>query len=263
MATMRKYKPPAVAQPDLMPRSEVAPVPEVSAPTAPPAAGPESLNPLMVQIAAQRHAEEMQRQRAQQPQQQPMSVEQHIDALPGLSDHKRAFLKQYPQLMAEPLHHLMRHNFQLALHAGVPDDTPAMDNAILAGVQRDLEHHHRLTLAHARPAAENTQPHQDVLQAAQALAHEAEALLAERPADAPATLTAPRRSMPMTAPVSRDVPMMSGGSAPASQTLSPDERAIAAVSFPHLPKPQAEYEYLKNRRRMHALKASGAIQGDQ
>lgn len=177
MATRRRYKVPTDHTP-----AEANNVPEVSAPVAPAAAVPETTdNPLLVQLAAQRHAEDMQRQRAEQPQQQPTSVEQHIDALPGLSDHKRAFLKQYPQLMAEPLHNLMPHNYQLALHAGVADDTPAMDSAILAGVQRDLEHHAQLASAHAGPTAENMPAHQDAVQAAQELAREAEFLPSGQP----------------------------------------------------------------------------------
>ena len=59
-----------------------------------------------------------------------------------------------------------------------------------------------------------------------------------------------RRSMPMSAPVSRDYVGVSGRPFE-SNSLSRDERDIARSSFPHLPAPEAEYEYLKNKRRMH------------
>lgn len=67
--------------------------------------------------------------------------------------------------------------------------------------------------------------------------------------------------MPMSAPVSRDVPSATG--VRQSNTLSQDEREIARVSFPHLPAAQAEYQYLLNKRRMHEWKADGRIQGDR
>jgi len=56
---------------------------------------------MMRAVEAARRADDLQRQRAQQPQQQPLTVEQYIDTLPGLSDRKRAFLKHYP-MMLEP-----------------------------------------------------------------------------------------------------------------------------------------------------------------
>jgi hypothetical protein len=56
--------------------------------------------------------------------------------------------------------------------------------------------------------------------------------------------------------------MAAGGRQPGNNTLSAEERQIAHVSFPHLAKTAAEYEYLQNRRRMHEMKKDGRIQGD-
>jgi len=57
--------------------------------------------------------------------------------------------------------------------------------------------------------------------------------------------------------------MLSGDRRSTENTLSAEERQIAHVSFPRLSRTDAEYQYLLNRRRMHEMKASGAIQGDR
>ena len=110
-----------------------------------------------------------------------------------------------------------------------------MDSAILAGVARDIEHHRALaslTSAQARPTEENHLAHQETATASDALAREAEGYLAEHQAEHPAAPpAAPRRNIPMSAPVSRDVPMTSGGRAQENNTLSVAEREIAHVSF--------------------------------
>jgi hypothetical protein len=105
--------------------------------------------------------------------------------------------------LTEPYHHSMRHAYHLALNAGVPDDSPEMDHAILQGVARDIEHHRALsalTSADSRPTAQNHQTHQDAHQAADELAREAEMhLAAEQPV--PAAAPPQRRSIPVSAPV--------------------------------------------------------------
>jgi hypothetical protein len=92
---------------------------------------------------------------------------------------------------------------------------------------------------------------------AQGLLEEA---LAARPPPPPA---APRRSIPFSAPVSREVSMSTGGKPSGENRLSAEERQIAHVSFPHLAKTTAEYEYLQNRKKMIAMKKDGRIQGDR
>lgn len=258
MAVRRRYKtggpapvdvdPVAVAEP---PAAPVAQTPE-----------PEPENQLVGQIAAQAHAEELQRQSPQHqaaPVDHQQQVAAHIDSLP-ISEHKKAFLYQYPQLLVEPLNHLMRHQYQIALHAGVEDDTPAMNEAILVGIQRDLEHHRALTSANARPTLDNAQAHQEASQAAQELTREAEAIMAERQADQPAALPAPRRSIPMSAPVSREVPLASGDRASQDNTLTVEEREVARNSFTdqNLTNSQKEQLYWQNKRKLKQMRASGA-----
>jgi hypothetical protein len=102
--------------------------------------------------------------------------------------------------------------------------------------------------------------HDTAAEAAADLQREAEMhLAAHQPA--PTAPKPQRKGYPMAAPVSRDTPSVSGHRSQ-DRTLSADERQIARVSMPHLPAEQAEYEYLQNRRRMHAMKADGRIQGD-
>ncbi|MGB6396923.1 MAG: hypothetical protein WBF73_14750, partial [Bradyrhizobium sp.] len=72
-------------------------------------------------------------------------------------------------MLKEPFLHSMRHAHAMALHAGLVDDSPQMDSAILAGVAKDIEHHRALsalTSAQARPTPENAQMHQDTAEAA-------------------------------------------------------------------------------------------------
>jgi hypothetical protein len=253
VSTRRRYKsdPPAV---------NVGPAPAPAPPAAPePTSEGDDANPLQRAYDAARHAEELQRQPARA-----ADVHAHIDSLP-ISGHKKAFLHANPALAQAPLSHVMAHHYQLALHSGVPDDSEFMNQTVLQGVQRDIAHHHALkalTSADARPTAANAQAHEDAGESAAELMREAEghqaAWLAENPPPAPPQK---RRSIPMSAPVSRDFSAVSG-SRQQENTLRADERQIARVSFPHLSPLQAEYAYLQNKKRMMATKADGRIQGD-
>jgi hypothetical protein len=270
VATRRRYKsdPPAVD-------NVAAPGP----PAAPePAPEGDDVSPLQRALEAQSHAEELQRQHAQRQQiglpeppidpTERQAIDAHIDGIDGLSDHKRRFLKSHPSLLTEPYKRSMAHAYHLALYAGVADDTVAMDHAILSGVAKDIEHHRALsalTSADARPTPENAQMHEDAGQGADELMREAEehqrSWMAENPPPAPPQK---RRSIPMSAPVSRDGPSYSGQRIDAGKIhLTKDERQIAYASFPHMSKFQAEMAYAANRKRMHAMKADGSIQGDR
>lgn len=80
---------------------------------------------------------------------------------------------------------------------------------------------------------------------------------------APETKTEPaptqRRSMPMSAPVSRQAPSPSGQRQSGSMTLNAEERAVARNSFTatDLSNAQKEYLYAKNKARYQAMKANG------
>jgi hypothetical protein len=270
MATRRRYR-------NSPPPAEVAAAAAPAPPAAPdmppdPSPGVED-NPLQRALEAQQHAEQLQHQHAQRRQiglpepeldpQRRQHVEAHIDSM-GLSAHKARFLKSHPSLLSPPYNRSMANAYHLALHAGVADDTVAMDHAILAGVAKDIEHHRALsalTSADARPTPENHAMHEDVGQAADELAREAEGHLAEYQPE-PTAPPQRKRSIPMSAPVSRDIPGASGQRIDTGNTLRKDEREIARVSFPHLPPAQAEFQYLKNKKLMLEMKRDGRIQGD-
>jgi hypothetical protein len=271
VSTRRKYRTPADRTPaDL----NVAVAPELGLSAAPEPAPEE--NPLQRAYKAQRHAEELQRQHAHRQQiglpeppidpHQRQAIDAHIDSIHGLTDHQKRFLKSHPSLLHEPYLSLMQHAVMIARHARIAEDTPAFDQAILSGIAKDIEHHRALsamTSADARPTPENAQMHQETEQGAADLMREADehhaAWLAENPPPPPPQR---KRSIPMSAPVSRDVAGVSGQRIDSGNTLRADERQIARVSFPHLSPPQAEYAYLQNKKRMIAMKADGRIQGD-
>lgn len=72
-----------------------------------------------------------------------------------------------------------------------------------------------------------------------------------------------RRSMPVSAPVSRDVPTATGAR-PGSVTLTEEERKIARISIldrpdmPNMTNEQKEYLYAQNKRKLHAMRANGS-----
>jgi hypothetical protein len=187
-------------------------------------------NPLIRAHAATLRAEELHRQAAQRP----PTVEEHIDQIPGLTSHKRAFLKQHPKMATDPEEsRAMSFHYQAALAAGVPDDSEEMDRAILAGMYREREYQ-------AKDKA---------------------------PADAAprAPIAAPRKSLPVSAPVSRQTVSHSTGRPMSSKmTLSAEERDIARRSIinrpdmPPLSDAQKEYIYLQNRNRYRSMLADGS-----
>jgi hypothetical protein len=182
-----------------------------------------------------------------------------------LSDHKRGFLKQFPIMLDREVTPIMARHYQAGLQAGLEDDSDKLDRYVLDHVARDIEHQRQLTSPQARPTPENQARHEDVEEHATALQEEAEALLDDAvAAHQPAPPPAARRSVQYSAPVSRESPTMAtGGRQSANNTLSAEERQIAHVSFPHLPKTAAEYQYLQNRKLMREMKADGRIQNGE
>jgi hypothetical protein len=73
--------------------------------------------------------------------------------LQGLSDRKRAFLKQYPLLLQPENTRLLRDEYNRALAEGVADDSDAMETRLLSGIVRRMEGRHNQR-AGARAMAE-------------------------------------------------------------------------------------------------------------
>jgi hypothetical protein len=267
MVVRRKYK------------SRVAPTvadePVAAAPAPPDAPGPatdaDDANPFQHALEAQQHAEALQHQHQHRQsiglaeparsEAELRAIDQFVESIPNISDHQRRFLRSHPTLMTSPYDQLMAHAITLAKHAGIEPDTDAMDRAILVGVQRDLEHHRALsalTSSAGRPTPQNAALHEDIDQHVTDLQAEAEQHMAEhRPAPSAPPLPK-RRSMPMSAPVSRDYVSVSGRPRE-SNTLTADERQIAHNSFsdPRMSNEQKEYLYLKNRQKLHRMRDSG------
>ena len=269
MVVRRKYK------------SRVAPAvadePVAAAPASPVAPGAmnraDGANPLQRAHEALQHAENLQRQRQhrqniglaepQRSEAELRAIDQFVESIPNLSDHQRRFLRSHPTLMTSPYDQLMAHAITLAKHAGIEPDTDAMDRAILVGVQRDLEHHRALsalTSSAARPTPQNAAPHVGVDQHVADLNTEAAQHMVGNQQPAPSAPPLPkRRSMPMSAPVSRDYVSVSGRPA-LDNHLTAEERQIARNSFgdPHMSDAEKELLYMRNRNKYRAAKADGS-----
>jgi hypothetical protein len=226
-----------VAPPEPAP-VEAAPVsPAPSSPAAPPPSADD--DPLIRALRAQTRAEELQRQAAKPPQ----TIEQHIDGLP-ISDHKKAFLKARPELLQPEKARALASHYHAGLAAGLADDSPELDRAILRGL-----------------ALEG----QAVVDGLRSAAKPMPARIEQEGADlAPAPIAPRKPSVRVSAPVSREAPMPSGKRREdTTVTLTPEEVDMAHRSIidrPDMPKmsnAEKEYSYWLQKKKYLAMKASG------
>jgi hypothetical protein len=152
VATRRKYKVPAYKDGGAVRVDNIIVAPPVEAPVqvehcstsgrppveaAPP---PADDDPLVKAHRAQQRAEEIQRNAARAPQgnaNRPPSIDDVVNAIPGLSEHKRQFLKANSNLLQPANVDAVRFHYHAALNAGVVDDTPEMNQAIPDGIARE------------------------------------------------------------------------------------------------------------------------------
>jgi hypothetical protein len=177
MASRRKYKAPkgyrdggAVLIPDdVAPMSAGADVP----PAATPQEGDNRYHPqpadaddaIRRALAGTQRAEEIQRE-ARQP-----TPDQVIDAIPNLSNSKRAFLKENPHLVLNDVaREATAWTYQRALREGLVDDTPEMFERIRSGVREEME------LRRHRGLSAPDMPEPEITRAAQQLTEEADAI---------------------------------------------------------------------------------------
>ncbi|MET4384374.1 hypothetical protein ABIB73_000109 [Bradyrhizobium sp. F1.4.3] len=275
MATKRKYAPPKyrdggrvpLSADSVLTESEQQPMAvSADAPPQPSAAD----DPMMRAVELQRQAEALQHRRVQEP----LTVEQYVDSLPNLNEHKRTFLRSNPEMLNGEQRELMSQAYIEAMQAGMRDDTPELDRWLVETVRSEMNSR-RTRLADAARAATTVQPQRPELTVereverldAEVAAHRA---MDHANASTPATLAgqlppteptprAPR--MPMTAPVSRDVPTASGRrrASPSQITLSPEERLIARNSFsaPGMTDDERERLYATNKARLQRERAEG------
>jgi len=216
---------------------------------------------------AQRQAEAMQRDPK-------IAIERYVDGLPGLLDRERALLKTYPMLLAPENSRLLQSEFNAALGEGLARDSEAFQNRVLSGVVRHIEARQQRQAEGVKAATVQPPPMAEpsIERMAERLDHEASAIhSAMRVADATpvvlaANLPAPeppmpaRRSLPISAPVSREIPNQAGQRISPTDTritLNPAEREIARSSYHWLPKDQAENLYARQKQKLAAMRKAG------
>jgi hypothetical protein len=205
-----------------------------------------------------RKAEELHRQQATA-QRQPSEHEAYVNSLPGLSDRKRNFLKANPALLRQDVAPIAGEHYQNGLAAGLADDSAELERFVLEKTTQSLEHRRQLRSAPVEP-----EPAVDpeIEKAARELEAEAEALQREYLAPQPMPQAAlPRRSIPVSAPVSRGAPSLATGRpmSMSNRTLSAAEVEIAHNSFTDSTMSNRDKEllYLQNREKLHRMRASG------
>jgi hypothetical protein len=193
-------------------------------------------------VEAQRRAEELQRKATQQS--RPMTIEEAIDRAP-ISDRRKAFLKQHPELCEPRNAPYVEFYYRQSQELGIEDDSDAEHEHVLDGVHGELAHLEQLrNRGRANVAPAPREAHGEAMPPP------------STPMPAPAPPPA-KRSAPMAAPVSREVPTLSGRPSSDQPSLTAEEREIARISFPHLPALSADYEYFKNKKRYQDMKAAG------
>lgn len=187
-------------------------------------------------------------------------IDRHVDNLQGLTEHKRRFLKSHPEVLLDPvLGQTMSRVYDQSLSAGIVDDTPDMDRALIEGMQREIMAQ-RLQVAQRDPDVERLDREAATIRADMGMGLPPPLPLAPPPAPA---APMPRRNIPMSAPVSRDIPSATGGRIARdarSVTLTPAEREIARNSFsdPRMTNAEKELLYAQNKLKLRRMRADGS-----
>jgi len=182
-------------------------------------------------VEATRRAEEFVRQQRAPP--PPQSVDEYIDSVPNLSEFKRNLLRKNPHLLAPEAARSITTHWEAAKAAGIPDDSETMATYLLEQVARDTGWHRSHDLPPPQAAPERNLTMQ------------------------PPT----RRGVPMSAPVSRNVPTSDGRRDTGSVTLNAEQRLVARNAWPdpNVPDEVKEREYAKNLVLMRKRQANGEI----
>jgi hypothetical protein len=209
-------------------------------------------------LTAQRLAEQMQVdamrrvQAEQQPAQQQMTVEQWIASQPW-SDRRKDFVNQHRELLLPQNAEAVESYWKMARRLGITDEAE-VDRYVLNGLSFERGAREALEERAHNPRREEAEDAPDSPAPPQA---RREAL--------PPALSEPRRSIPMTAPVHREAPTMSGKrmSSNNSMRLTEEERKIARESFVdrpefgHLTDAQKEYMYAQQKARYEEMRRNG------
>lgn len=242
---------------------------EMSTPVDTPAPSPirsEDNDAVARAVAAQQRAEELQRQahRAQLHQANIGELQAHHDAKgleaeaqqigslpppsPVLSERRKDFIRANPELVDPENEQLVTALWRRGLKLGLQEDTEAIDQFVVNGL---------------RSAAPPSQASQAPPQAREEPVQRQSAPMADDRLHAPAPSPEPRRSMPMTAPPTREVPTSNGSRRSSDMTLTAEERQIARAAIidrpdmPALTDAEKEFLYLQNRNRYRAMVRDG------
>jgi hypothetical protein len=152
-----------------------------------------------------------------------------------------------------------------AIRRGIAQDSPAFFQSILDGFENEyrtgIEHAKHLAAVKTTPqraAAEARDQADEIIGHAQAMLPP-EAAPAETAKAVPSS-PAPRRSIPISAPVHRDVPTLSGNrESHVDVRLTAEERDIARRSYsaPDMTDAQKEYLYWQNREKLRRMRREG------
>jgi hypothetical protein len=234
VASIRKRKVPKYSAGGAVPRSD-APPPAVPPPIVDDTPDDEASAAILRAYRATLHAEELNRaaQRIVHQQQEARTVDEDIDSMPGLSEPKRAFLKAHPDLTSREKGPIVQQRYVEAIRSGIVDDSPEMYDFILTGVRREDD--------------------------GKFVANEPMPEIERRPLP-PLPSPSIRKSMPISAPVSREIPTFSGRRHSATQqTLSAEEVRIAHNSFsdPRMSNVEKEKLYLTNKLKLQQMRENG------
>jgi hypothetical protein len=257
MARIRKYKTggsvpaEAVEMPDVAPDAVAEPAPDPIH------------DPVLYALRQTERAEALQRQYAAQ--KAPQSLTEQIEADPALTGPQRQFLRQHPHVLSDP--RALMFYVSAARSRGIKDDTPEFFDTILRGFERE----HERGVEHAKQLAGMTaQPHRAVEKAHEQADEIEERALAMVPGAQPPPKASPamapsspesRRSIPVSAPVHRDVPSFGGNRESYVDTkLTAEERDIARRSYsaPDMTDAQKEYAYWVQREKLRRMRRDGS-----
>jgi hypothetical protein len=177
---------------------------------------------------------------------------------------------------------MLTRQHQAALAEGIADDTSEMDRRIISGIQHEFEAARQRQIETSAAAVRGMQGTPAIIASddntaiekvvgqldrdaaghhAVWLANEATPQSIAEDLPPPASPAPPRRSMPVSAPVSRDVPSVGGrrGSDTRTITLTAEQRDLAHRSYSWLSKADAEMEYAVQRAKMLRMRSDGTL----
>ncbi|WP_315806580.1 MULTISPECIES: hypothetical protein [unclassified Bradyrhizobium] len=207
------------------------------------------------------YADAMLRSATQKPEPAPqaMTLEEQVAAQPWSDRRKRFVLEHRDILLAPQNAEAVQDYMRMAKRRGIVDEEE-FDRFVVNGVrfEQSARDHH---LEEARAASASPAPPRARREAFQSSPMPA-ATSAAMPV---AEVEVPRRSMPMAAPVQREVPTMSGKPVSGSgrMHLTEEERMMARAAIPDRPDmpkltdAQKEFLYAKNKQKYHRMLADG------